>query len=134
VSLTPLRGTFLAADTSDQANGAAEAEIDDPRVRSGCRRPRRALRERRLGAALPLAALLRRNAKHRAVARALRRNAPGRLERLLNFRRSVEVQSLITRRAVNFNENWFPRRGRYVMVCFFEGHNAQGMLRFVRVR
>jgi hypothetical protein len=33
-----------------------------------------------------------------------------------------------------YNEVRFPRRGRYVMVCFFENHNAQGMYRFVRVR
>jgi hypothetical protein len=36
--------------------------------------------------------------------------------------------------AVNYNEVRFPRRGRYVMVCFFEGHNSQGMYKFVRVR
>jgi hypothetical protein len=48
--------------------------------------------------------------------------------------RSLEVQSLITRGAVNYNDVRFPRRERYVMVCFFEGHSTQGMFRFVRVR
>ena len=64
------------------------------------------------------------------MARALLRNA----NRPLNFRKSIEAQSLITRGTVNYNELRFPKRGRYVMVCFFEGHNAQGMFRFVRVR
>ena len=35
---------------------------------------------------------------------------------------------------MNYNEIRFPKRGRYVMICFFEGHNAQGMFKFVRVR
>jgi hypothetical protein len=81
-----------------------------------------------------LAAPLRRNARQRAVARALLRNRQQPLERMLDFSRSVEAQSLITRDAVNYNELRFPKRGRYVLVCFFEGHNTQGMFRFVRVR
>jgi hypothetical protein len=80
-----------------------------------------------------LAVPLRRQAKQRAVARALRRNAQKPLERLLDFSKSIEAQSLITRGAVSFNELRFPKRGRHVMVCFFEGHSAQGMFRFVRV-
>jgi hypothetical protein len=80
-----------------------------------------------------LAVPLRRQAKQRAVARALRRNAQKPLGRLLDFSKSIEAQPLITRGAVSFNELRFPKRGRHVMVCFFEGHNAQGMFRFVRV-
>jgi hypothetical protein len=68
------------------------------------------------------------------VARALRGNRQRQLARLLDFERSLEIQSLVTRGAVNYNEIRFPRRGRYVMICFFEGHSAQGMFKFVRVR
>jgi len=50
----------------------------------------------------------------------------------------VEPQSLITRGATNDNELTFGRRGRYLMVCFFEtggrGHNERGMVKTVRVR
>ena len=35
---------------------------------------------------------------------------------------------------MNYNEIRFSRRGRYLMVCFFEGHDDQGMFKFVRVR
>ena len=77
---------------------------------------------------------LRRGARQGAVARALRRNAERRLGRLVDFRRGVDLQSLITRGAVNYNEVRFPRRGRYVMACFFERHNTEGMFRFVRVK
>ena len=129
--------------TSDQANGAsapsadARVRIVDLRFRGARTLPRDGVvRFENAGWAphFALAAPLRRNAKQRAVARALRRNAGGRLEKLLNFRKSIEAQSLITRGAVNFNELRFGKRGRYVMVCFFEGHNTQGMFRFVRVK
>jgi hypothetical protein len=81
-----------------------------------------------------LAVPLRRGARAGAVRRALRTNDERRLGRLVDFRRGIEPQGLITRGAVNLNEVRFPRRGRYAMVCFFEGHNAQGMYRIVRVR
>ena len=81
-----------------------------------------------------VAAPLRRNAKQRAVARALRRNFERQVGRPVNFERALDVQSLITRGAVNYNEIRFPRRGRYLMVCFFEGHDNQGMYKFMRVR
>jgi hypothetical protein len=77
---------------------------------------------------------LRKGAKQRDVGDALRRNQERRLGRLVNFQRAVEAQSLITRDAVNYNEINFRRSGRYVMACFFEGHNTQGMYRFIRVR
>jgi hypothetical protein len=129
--------------TSDQANGAsppgadARVRISDLRFTGARTLPRDGVvRFENAGWAphFALAAPLRRNAKQRAVARALRRNAQKPLERLLNFSRSMEVQSLVTRGAVNFNELQFGQRGRYVLVCFFEGHNTQGMFRFVRVR
>jgi hypothetical protein len=81
-----------------------------------------------------VAAPLRPGAGARAVGRALRTNNERRLGRLLDFRSAVEAQGLITRGAVDYNELRFPRRGRYVLVCFFEGHNTEGMYRVVRVR
>jgi hypothetical protein len=128
--------------TSDQSNGASAPQADarvrifDLRFRGAKRLPRNGVvRFDNEGWAphFALAAPLKRNAKQRAVARALRRNANRPLERLLDFRNSIEAQSLITRGAVNYNEVRFPKRGRYVLVCFFEGHNTQGMFRFVRV-
>jgi hypothetical protein len=77
---------------------------------------------------------LRRGASAQAVGRALRRDDQRRLGRLVDVRSAVEVQSLITRGAVNYNEVRFPRRGRYALACFFSGHHMQGMYRFVRVR
>jgi hypothetical protein len=129
--------------TTGQANGAsppsadARVRIVDLRFRGATRLPRNGVvRFENAGWAphFALAAPLRRNAKPRAVARALRSNAERRLGRLVDFERSLEVQALITRGAVNYNQVRFPRRGQYVMVCFFEGHNAQGMFKFVRVR
>lgn len=129
--------------SSDQANGASAPSADarvgifDLRFRGAKRLPRNGVvRFENAGWAphFAIAAPLRRNAKQRAVARALRRNADRPLGRLLDFRNSLEVQSLITRGAVNYNEVRFPKRGRYVLVCFFDGHNTQGMFRFVRVR
>jgi hypothetical protein len=126
-----------------QANGASLPRADarvrmiDLRFRGDTRLPRRGvLRFENAGWAphFALAAPLRRGARRRAVGAAMRRNNQRRLQRLVNFRAAIEPQSLITRGAVNYNEVRFPRRGRYVMVCFFEGHNTQGMYRFVRVR
>ena len=129
--------------TSDQANGAsppaadARVRIIDLRFLGAKTLPRNGVvRFENAGWAphFALAVPLRRNAKQRAIVRAFRRNADRPLEKLVDFGRSLEVQSLITRGAVNYNQIRFPRRGRYVMVCFFEGHNSQGMYKFVRVR
>jgi hypothetical protein len=129
--------------TSDQSNGASAPQADarvrivDLRFRGAKVLPRNGVvRFENAGWAphFALTAPLRRNSKQRAVARALLRNRQGQLGRLLNFERSIEAQALITRGAVDYNELRFPQRGRYVMVCFFEGHNTQGMFRFVRVR
>ncbi len=129
--------------TSDQANGASAPQADarvnifDLRFRGANRLPRNGVvRFENKGWAphFAFAVPLRRGAKQRAVARALLRNANRPLERLLDFRNGVEAQSLITRGAVDYNEVRFGKRGRYVMVCFFEEHNTQGMFRFVQVR
>jgi hypothetical protein len=139
----PADWEVVSFSTSDQANGAsaprADARINifDLRFRGAKRLPRNGVvRFEHKGWAphFALAAPLRRNAKQRAVARALLRNANRPLERLLDFENSIEAQSLITRGAVDYNELRFPKRGRYVLVCFFEGHNTQGMFRFVQVR
>ena len=64
----------------------------------------------------------------------MRNGSDRQLGRLLDFESGTEAQGLVTRGAVNYNEVRFPKRGRHVLVCFFDGHNAQGMYRFVRVR
>jgi len=129
--------------TSDQSNGAstpradARVNIFDLRFRGAKRLPRNGVVRFENNGWAPhfaFAVPLKRGAKQRAVARALLRNANRPLERLLDFRNGVEAQSLITRGAVDYNEVRFGKRGRYVMVCFFEGHNTQGMFRFVQVR
>lgn len=139
----PAEWEVVSFSSSDQSNGAAAPQADarvgifDLRFRGAKRLPRNGVvRFENTGWAphFALAAPLRRNAKQRAVARALLRNAQRPLGRLLDFENSVEAQSLITRGAVNYNEVRFPKRGRYVLVCFFDGHNTQGMFRFVRVR
>jgi hypothetical protein len=126
-----------------QSNGAsvpgadARVRMVDLRFRGDKTLPRRGvLRFENDGWAphFALAAPLRQGARKREVAFALRNNRNRRLERLVNFERTIEPQALITRGAVNYNEVRFPRRGRYVMVCFFENHHQQGMYRFVRVR
>jgi hypothetical protein len=126
-----------------QSNGAtapradASVRIVDLRFRGAKRLPRRGVvRFENAGWAphFAIAAPLRRGARTRAVGRALRRNAERRLGRLVDFASAIEPQTLITRGAVNYNEIRFPRRGRYVMACFFEGHQRQGMYRFIRVR
>lgn len=126
-----------------QANGASVPEADarvrmvDLRFRGAKTLPRRGIVRFENDGWAPhfaLAVPLRRGARKGEVATALRLNRERRLEQLVNFRATTEPQSLITRDAVNFSEVRFPRRGRHVLVCFFEGHNAQGMYRFVRVR
>jgi hypothetical protein len=77
---------------------------------------------------------LRRGARPAAVSRALLRNRERAFGRLVNFRNTVEVTNILTRGAEADQEITFNRRGRYVLVCFFEEHNTQGMFRFVRVR
>jgi uncharacterized cupredoxin-like copper-binding protein len=81
-----------------------------------------------------LAAPLKRWARRGATARALLSGRDRALARVLDFRNTVEVSSILTRGASADYELTFGKRGRYVLVCFFEGHNAQGMFRFVRVR
>jgi hypothetical protein len=126
-----------------QSNGAtapradASVRIIDLRFRGASTLPQRGVvRFENAGWAphFAVAAPLRRGARTRAVGRALRRNDERRLGRLVDFTSTIQPQSLITRGAVNYNEVRFPRRGRYVMVCFFEDHNAQGMYRFIHVR
>jgi hypothetical protein len=127
----------------DQANGASVPEADarvrivDLRFRGARTLPRRGIVRFENDGWAPhfaVAAPLRKGARKREVATALRRNRERRLGQLVNFEQTTEPQSLITRDAINFNEVRFPRRGRYVMVCFFENHHQQGMYRFVRVR
>jgi hypothetical protein len=139
----PADWEVVSFSSSAQANGASPPQADarvnifDLRFRGAKRLPKNGVvRFENKGWAphFALAAPLRRNAKQRAVARALLRNAQNPLERLLDFSKSVEAQALITRDAVNYNELRFAKRGRYVLVCFFDGHNTQGMFRFVRVR
>jgi hypothetical protein len=129
--------------TGGQSNGATAPQADasvriiDLRFRGATTVPRRGvLRFENAGWAphFAVAAPLRRGARTRAVGRALRRNDERKLGRLVDFASTVQPQSLITRGAVNYNEVRFPRRGRYVMVCFFEDHHAQGMYRFIHVR
>jgi hypothetical protein len=130
-------------EVGGQANGAARPRADarvqmvDLRFRGARTLPRRGvLRFENSGWAphFALAVPLRRGARTRAVGAALRSSNQRGLGRLVDFGNLIEPQSLVTRGAVNYNEVRFPRRGRYVMVCFFEGHNTQGMYRFVRVR
>ena len=128
---------------SGQSNGAsvpgadARVRIVDLRFRGAKTLPRRGVVRFENDGWAPhfaFAAKLRKGARKREVAFALRNDRNRRLERLVNFERSTEPQALITRGAVNYNEVRFPGRGRYVMVCFFENHHRQGMYRFVRVR
>jgi uncharacterized cupredoxin-like copper-binding protein len=81
-----------------------------------------------------LAAPLRKGARRGRVVKALRSGSNRALGRVLNFRNSLEIASLLTRGASTDQEITFSRRGRYALVCFFEGHNAQGMYRIVNVR
>jgi len=81
-----------------------------------------------------LAAPLRRGATSARLGRALRSGNDRALGRVLDFRQTLEVQSLITRGADTVAQVRFPRAGRYALICFFEGHAEQGMYRIVRVR
>jgi hypothetical protein len=126
-----------------QPNGAtapqadARVRISDLRFRGATTLPRRGVvRFENAGWAphFAIAAPLRRGARTRAVGLALRHSADRRLGRLVDFDSAIQPQTLITRGAVNYNEVRFPRRGRYVMACFFENHQRQGMYRFIRVR
>jgi hypothetical protein len=126
-----------------QSNGAtapradARVRISDLRFSGATTLPRRGVvRFENAGWAphFAVAAPLRRGARTRAVGRALRRKADRRLGRLVDFGSAIQPQTLMTRGAVNYNEVRFPRRGRYVMVCFFDNHQSQGMYRFIRVQ
>jgi hypothetical protein len=81
-----------------------------------------------------IAAPLKRGARRGAVGRAILGNRERALGRLLDFRNSFELTSILTRGATADQEVRFNKAGRYVLVCFVENHNAQGMYRFVRVR
>lgn len=77
---------------------------------------------------------LRNSASRSAVGRAIERNQERALGRLVDFRNSLELTSILTRGAVADQEVTFNRRGHYVLVCFFDGHDRQAMYRFVTVR
>ncbi|MEA2180449.1 MAG: hypothetical protein QOG77_3746 [Solirubrobacteraceae bacterium] len=81
-----------------------------------------------------LAAPVRAGVSSSQVGRALRSGSDRTMGRALDFQRVIEPQALITRGADVVNEVRFPRAGRYALICFFEGHAAQGMYRVVRVR
>jgi hypothetical protein len=81
-----------------------------------------------------LAIPLRKGAKRTAVGRALLRPSDRVLDRLLNFSKASELTNILSRGASADQEIRFRKSGRHVLVCFFEGHNAQGMYRFVTVR
>jgi hypothetical protein len=135
--------TLTTFTTSGDSNGATAPQADarvrivDLRFQGAKTLPRRGVvRFENAGWAphFALAAPLKAKATKKKVSRAFLKNKQAALEKLLDFGRSIEAQSLITRGAVDFNELRFPKRGRYVMVCFFEGHSAQGMFRFVNVK
>ena len=99
--------------------------------------PRRGtIRVRNVGWAphIAIAFPLRRGARTAAVGTALRLNRERALGRLVDFANTVEVSSVLTRDAVADQEIRFSKAGRYVLVCFVENHQRQGMYRFVRVR
>jgi hypothetical protein len=77
---------------------------------------------------------LRRGARPAAVGTALRRNRERAFGRLVDFANTVEVSNVLTRNSVTDQEIRFSKGGRYVLVCFVENHQRQGMYRFVRVR
>ena len=67
------------------------------------------------------------------MARALRRNSERQVEAPGDFERALDVQSLITRGAVNYNEIRFPRRGRYRDGLLLRGTRQPGHVQ-VRAR
>ncbi len=115
----------------------AEVIMRDLRFAGDARLPRRGtIRVRNVGWAphFAIAARVRAGSRTSAVTRALRTGQDRALGRVLDFRTSVEVTNVLTRGAVADQEITFSRRGRYALVCFFEGHNTQGMYRIVTVR
>jgi hypothetical protein len=139
----PADWEIVSFEVGGQLNGATAPQADasvrivDLRFRGAKTLPRNGVvRFENAGWAphFAVAAPLRRGASTRAIGAALRGNRERRVEQLVNFRAATEPQALITRGAVNYNEVRFPRRGRYVLVCFFDSHHLQGMYRFVRVR
>jgi hypothetical protein len=115
----------------------AEVTLRDVRFRGDRTLPRNGtIRVRNIGWSphFAIAAPLKKGARRGAVGRALTGNRERALGRLLDFRNTVEVTSLLTRGSSADNDVTFRKRGRYVLVCFFENHNAEGMYRFVRVR
>ena len=52
----------------------------------------------------------------------------------MDFSEASELTSILSRGASADQEIRFRKSGRHVLVCFFDGHNAQGMYRFVKVR
>lgn len=129
--------------TTAASNGAAAPSADarvqmaDLRFRGDTRLPRDGVvrfENRGWAPHFAFASRLRSGTNARQVASALLRDDERDIGRLLDGRATLEPQGLVTRGAVNYAEVRFPRAGRYVMVCFFEGHNTQGMFRFVRVR
>jgi len=134
--ITPL-ATGGAPTGATAPDPDAEILMRDLRFRGDRTLPRDGtIRVRNVGWAphFALAAPLKRGARRGAVGRALRTNRERALGRLLDFRNTQEVSSVLTRGASADYEVRFAERGRYVLICFVEGHNAQGMYRFVRVR
>jgi hypothetical protein len=135
-AITPL-ATGGAPTGATAPAPAAEVLMRDLRFIGDRRLPRRGVvRVRNIGWAphFAFAARLKGSARRGAVSRALLGNRERALGRLLDFRNSFELTSILTRGASPDVDVTFNRRGRYVLVCFFENHNAQGMFRFVRVR
>ena len=77
---------------------------------------------------------LRPGASNAAFRRALLGSSEAAFNRVVDFRNSIELSSIITRGSVTDQDVRFPRRGRYALVCFIEDHQAQGMYRVVNVR
>jgi hypothetical protein len=118
-------------------SAAARVRMIDLRFRGDTRLPRNGVvrfENRGWAPHFAFAARVKRGARRGAVSRALLGNRERALGRLLDFRNSFELTSILTRGASPDVDVAFNRRGRYVLICFFENHNAQGMFRFVRVR
>jgi hypothetical protein len=139
----PAEWVFTPLATGGASTGATVPEPDaevlmrDLRFAGDRTLPRNGtVRVRNIGWAphFTLAAPLKRGARLRATTRALLSGRDRALGRVLDFRNTIEVSSILTRGASADYDVTFGKRGRYVLVCFFEGHNAQGMFRFVRVR
>jgi hypothetical protein len=139
----PAEWSITALPTGGAPNGATAPEPDaevlmrDLRFIGDRRLPREGVvRVRNVGWAphFALAARLRGGARRGAVSRAILGNRDRALNRLLDFRNSVELTNILTRGASPDVDVRFNRRGRYVLVCFFEGHHTQGMFRYVNVR